>query len=135
MVDRSSLTSREFRLNGLTGGTYYWRVRSTARSGQSTNWNDPWKISVIRSAGNIEIEAADWGIERVGGNIYIVKGKTAPGMVVRSQGRTAFAGPDGTFRLQISAAASETKVEIGDDKGNRSGFVLSLRTGNLLGRY
>ena len=34
LADRSSLTSREFRLAGLQPGTDYWRVRSTARSGQ-----------------------------------------------------------------------------------------------------
>ena len=56
-------------------------------------------------------------------------------MVVRSQGRETFAGPDGAFRLQISTPSAETKVEIGDDRGNRAGFVISLRTGNLLGRY
>ncbi|HLA96558.1 MAG TPA: hypothetical protein VK612_12620, partial [Pyrinomonadaceae bacterium] len=29
LADRSSLTSRDFRLAGLTPGTYYWRIRST----------------------------------------------------------------------------------------------------------
>jgi len=54
---------------------------------------------------------------------------------VRSQGRETFAGPDGAFRVQISTPSAETKIEISDDRGNRSGFVLSLRSGNLLGRY
>ena len=33
LVDRSSLTSREFRLAGMQPGTYYWRVKSTAKIG------------------------------------------------------------------------------------------------------
>jgi len=135
LVDRASLPSREFRLSGLSPGTYYWRLKSTARSGQTTNWNEPWKFTIIKRGGNIAIDAAEWGVERMGGNVYIISGRTRPGMVVRSQGRETFAGPDGAFRMQISTPSAETKIEIGDDRGNRSGFVLSLRTGNLLGRY
>ena len=135
LVDRSGLTSREFRLAGLSPGTYYWRLRSNARSGQTTNWNDAWKFTVIKRGGSISIETSDWKAERVGGNVYFISGKTQPGMVVRSQGRETFAGPDGSFRLQISTPSAETKVEVGDDRGNRAGFVISLRTGNLLGRY
>lgn len=135
LVDRSGLTSREFRLSGLSPGTYYWRLRSVARSGQTTNWNDAWKFTVIKRGGSITIETYEWNVERVGGNVYFISGRTQPGMVVRSQGRETFAGPDGSFRLQISTPSAETKVEIGDDRGNRAGFVISLRTGNLLGRY
>jgi len=135
LVDRPGLTSREFRLAGLSPGTYYWRLKSTGKSGQTTNWNEPWKFTVIKHEGNISIEASGWVVERVGGNVYIISGKTLAGMVVRSQGRETFAGPDGSFKMQISTPSAETKVEIGDDRGNRSGFVLSLRSGNVLGRY
>jgi hypothetical protein len=50
-------------------------------------------------------------------------------------GRTTFAGPDGTFKLQIATPSAETSIEIGDDRGNRSGFVLSMRTGKVTGRF
>ena len=90
---------------------------------------------MIKRGGSISIETSEWTADRVGGNIYFISGKTQPGMVVRSQGRETFAGPDGSFRLQISTPSAETKVEVVDDRGNRAGFVISLRTGNLLGRY
>jgi hypothetical protein len=135
MVDRSGMPGREYRLAGLTPGTYYWRLRSTARSGQTTNWNDPWKFLVIREAENAGIIALEWKIERVGGLVYLVSGRTRPGMSVRSRGRETFAGPDGTFRLQITSPSPETAVEIGDDQGNRTGFVLSLKDGAVLRRY
>ncbi len=135
MVDRSGMTAREYRLVGLTPGTYYWRVRSTARSGQTTNWNDPWKLQVTRAADNVAIDATEWNVERVGGLVYLISGRTRPGMNVRSRGRETFAGPDGLFRLQITSPAIEVPVEIGDDQGNRSGFVLSLRNGRVLRRY
>jgi hypothetical protein len=135
LVDRGSLTSREFRLAGLAPGTYYWRVRSSSRSGQSSEWNPHWKFTVVRRGSSPTIEVAAWGVERVGGNVYLISGRTQPGLLVRSQGNQAFAGPDGSFRLQISTPLSEVAVEFGDDRGNRAGFVLSLRNSRVLRRY
>ena len=135
MVDRSGMTTRDYRLASLTPGIYYWRLRSTARSGQTTNWNDPWKFLVIRAADNSGIEAVEWRTERVGGLVYLISGRTKPGMSVRSRGREVFAGPDGTFRLQITSPSIETAVEIGDDQGNRSGYIISLKNGAVIRRY
>lgn len=135
MVDRSGMTVRDYRLAGLTPGVYYWRLRSTARSGQTTNWNDPWKFLVIRAADNSGIEAVEWKAERIGGLVYLISGRTRPGMSVRSRGREVFAGPDGSFRLQITSPSIETAVEIGDDQGNKSGYIISLKNGTVLRRY
>ena len=135
LVDRSSILSKEFRLTGLSPGTYYWRLKSTARSGQTTNWNDQWKFTVTKGGGTINIETSDWAVEALGGNVFLISGRTKPGMSVRAMGRTTFAGPDGTFKLQIATPSAETSIEIGDDRGNRSGFVLSMRTGKVTGRF
>ncbi|MBX3292139.1 MAG: FecR domain-containing protein [Acidobacteria bacterium] len=135
LVDRGNMSVREFRLSSLSPGTYYWRVRATARSGQLTNWNEAWKFIVVRSVGGVTIDASNWTVERVGGNVYLINGRTSPGMFVRSQGRETLSGPDGLFKLQISTPSIETSVEISDDRGNRTGFVISLRTGTVLRRY
>ncbi len=135
LVDRNDLTSREFRLNGLSPGSYYWRLKATGRSGQTTNWNDPWKFMVVRGGENVSIDASDWRVERVGGVVYLLTARTGPGLTVRSQGRETNSGPDGTFRLQISSPSIETAVEISDDRGNRAGFIISLRNGSVLRRY
>ncbi|MEO6656340.1 MAG: FecR domain-containing protein [Pyrinomonadaceae bacterium] len=135
LVDRNGMTSREFRLVGISPGTYYWRVRATARSGQTTNWNDAWKFNVVRGGDNVSIDASGWQVEQVGGNIYLITGRTGPGMIVRGKGRETYSGPDGTFRLQILSPSLETAVEIGDDRGNRTGFIISLRNGSVLRRY
>jgi FecR protein len=134
LVDRGSIAEREFRLSGLSPGTYYWRLRSTGRTGQTTNWNDQWKFTVVKRGANTSIEASDWSVEAVGGNVYFISGRTQPGMAVRALGRSTFAASDGSFKLQISTPAAEAFVEIGDDRGNRSGFILSMRTGNVTGR-
>ena len=134
LVDRSGMTAREFRL-GVTPGTYYWRVKATSTSGQTTNWNDAWKVLVVHAGDNGGIDAKDWTVEGVGGGIYLIRGRTSPGMAVRSSGRETFAGPDGAFKLQISSPLLETNVDISDGRGNRTGFVLSLKNGNVLRRY
>lgn len=135
MVDRSGLTSREFRLASLSPGTYYWRIKATGRSGQTTSWNDPWKFSVVRGSESVAIEATEWNVERVGGNVYLLSGRTRPGVTIKSQGRETNSAADGAFKMQISSPSLETAVEIGDDRGNRSGFIISLRNGKVLRRY
>lgn len=135
LVDRSGVTGRDFRLAGLMPGTYYWRLRATARSGQTTNWNDTWRFMVVRRGESISIDATEWSVERIGGIVYIISGRTRSGMMVRSQGRETVSAADGLFRLQISSPSVETAVEIGDDRGNRTGFVISLRNGAVLRRY
>jgi hypothetical protein len=135
MVDRSGLSSREFRLASLSPGSYYWRIRATGRSGQTTGWNDPWKFTVVRAGGAVAIDGSDWAVERVGGNIYLLSGRTRPGMTIKCQGRETNSAADGSFKMQISSPSIETAVEITDDRGNRSGFIISLRNGNVLRRY
>lgn len=135
LVDRGSLTGRDFRLAGLTPGTYYWRLRSTSASGQTSDWNPHFKFTVVKRGSSSAIEVAEWGAERVGGTVYILSGRTQPGLLVRSQDNQVFAASDGAFRLQVSTPLSEVAVELGDDGGNRAGFVLSLRNARVLRRF
>jgi hypothetical protein len=135
LVDRSGLQSHDFRLSNLMPGTYYWRLKATGRSGQTTNWNDPWRFSVVRSGGGGNIDAADWKVERIGGNVFLISGRTQPGMTITASGRTTFSANDGTFQIQVNSPSNEANVEVGDDRGNRSGFVISLQNGSVLRRY
>ena len=65
-------------------------------------------------------------VEPLGGNVYLISGKTQPGATVRISGREVFASADGSFRLQVSANSSTVTVEINDDRGNRSRYGLNL---------
>lgn len=135
MVDRSGLGAREFRLASLSPGSYYWRLKSTGRSGQTTSWNDPWKFTIVRAGSAAAIDASEWSVERVGGNVYLLSGRTRPGVTIKCQGRETNSAADGSFKMQISSPSIETAVEINDDRGNRSGFIISLRNGSVLRRY
>ena len=135
IVDRGSLAGRDFRINGLQPGTYYWRTRATSGTGQTSDWSEPWRFNVIRRDATRKIDAGEWNVERVGGNVFIMSGRTMPGALVRSLGRETFAAGDGSFRLQISTPVSEAAVEMSDDQGNRAGFVLSLRNAKVVRRF
>lgn len=135
LVDRSGLLSKDFRLAGLVAGTYYWRLKATSKSGQTTNWNDPWRFTIVKGGTGHGIDVADWRVESLGGSVYFVSGRTQPGVKVRSQGRETIAASDGTFKLQILSRSSVAAIEIGDDLGNHSGFVLSLGTATVTRRY
>jgi hypothetical protein len=136
LVDRGLITSRDFRLSGLAPGIYYWRLKTTSRSGQTSEWNDPWRFNVVKPEANPAIDVVDWKIENVGGNVYMISGRTRPGLYVRTtQNRQTFVAGDGTFRVQVSTPLSEVAVEVGDDTGNRVGFVLSTRSAKVLRRF
>lgn len=132
IIERENLTSQIFTLANLAPGTYYWRTRATAASGQTSDWGEPWKFTIIKQTASETLAASEWQIETVGGNIYLVNGKTQPGATVRIGGREVFAAADGSFRLQITAAAPNVTVEISDERGNRSRYALNLSSGRAV---
>jgi hypothetical protein len=135
LIDRPNLQGRTQRLSGLTPGNYYWRLKTTGRSGQISEWSEPWKFTIVKRDSSASITADEWNVEKVGGNIFIISGKTQPGLLVRSQNREVFAGGDGSFRLQVSTPLSEIAVEFVNDRGGRTGYVLSLRNAKVLRRF
>jgi hypothetical protein len=135
LFERDSVTNQHFTLGDVPPGIYYWRVRGTAASGQMSNWSEPGKFTVIKKETSQPIAAGEWQIENVGGNVYRVSGKTQAGATVRAQGRETFARGDGSFTLQISSSLSEVPIEIGDERGNRTSFVLSLKNGRVVRQY
>ena len=135
LVDRGAIMTRDFRLGGLMAGAYYWRLKTTSRAGQTSEWNEPYRFNVVKPEANPAIEVVDWRVENVGGNVFIVSGRTRAGLQVRTQNRQTFVAGDGTFRLQLSTPLSEVAIEFGDDRGNRAGFVLGLRNSRVLRRF
>ena len=79
--------------------------------------------------------ASGWQIESLGGRIYRLSGKTQPGATVRAQDKQTFATGDGSFLLQITSPSTQTTVEISDERGNRSSFVLNLTNGRVVRQF
>jgi hypothetical protein len=126
IIERDNLTSQIFTLANLAPGIYYWRLRASSASGQTSDWSEFWKFTITKAAASGTLEATDWQVETVGGNIYLISGKTQPGATVRIQGREVFATANGSFRLQVSAGSPNVTVEISDERGNRSRYGLNL---------
>ena len=122
-------------LISINPGTYYWRVRAQASTGQVTEWSEPWRFNVVKRDGSQKLSASDWKTENVGGKVYIVSGKTDPGATVNILGREVFAGSDGSFRLQVSVPANEVTVEIRDEHGNQTRHVISVSDSKVIRQY
>lgn len=131
-VERDDLTNQILNLPNFTPGVYYWRVRASTASGQQSDWSEPRKITIVRQTSSESITAGEWQVERVGGNVYRIRGRTRAGTIVRIGDRETFASADGGFIVQISTAAPNAAVDLSDDKGNRSRYNLSLATGDAV---
>jgi hypothetical protein len=133
--ETESLSAPSLLLANVAPGTYYWRIRGVAASGQASEWSEPWRFTVLKREEGEVINASDWQVESLGGRVFRIGGKTQPGAVVRILGRETFATGDGSFVLQVSALSSEVTIEISDEHGNRRRFVLSLASAKVLRQY
>jgi hypothetical protein len=135
VIQRESLTAPSFTLGNIVPGVYYWRVRGISTSGQTTEWSEPWRFTVVKREGNEKISATDWQVENIGGKLYLISGKTVSGAIVRIIGRETFAGPDGSFKMQVSVPTADATVEIRDEHGNRTTYVISLQTAKVVRQF
>ncbi|HZE68014.1 MAG TPA: FecR domain-containing protein [Pyrinomonadaceae bacterium] len=128
VIERDQLISNEFSASDLRPGTYFWRVRGTAQSGQTSDWSEPQKFVVATRGTGSQVPVANLTAEFLGGNIYLIRGRAEPGTTIRIVGREAIVGMDGNFQVQITAAAESRDVVVfaQDPQGNSSPYKLSL---------
>ena len=133
VIERDQLASTEFTASDLRPGVYFWRVRATAATGQTSDWSDPKKFVVANRGTGSRVAVSNLSAELLGGNVYLVKGRAAPGTTIRIAGRETLVPTDGSFQLQISAptGAQDLNVDAEDPNGNSSQYRLELsrRTG------
>ncbi|HEX3558052.1 MAG TPA: FecR domain-containing protein [Pyrinomonadaceae bacterium] len=132
LIERDQLQANEFTVDDLRQGNYFWRVLAVAQSGQASDWSEPQKFVVVGEGGTGEEAAvSDVQIEYVAGSIYLVRGRTQPGNIVRCEGRETLAARDGFFQLQINAAhpTRDVQIETADTQGNRNSFKFALPPG------
>lgn len=128
VMERDQLVATEFGASDLRTGTYFWRVRATAASGQASDWSDPLKFVVVTRGTGSQVAVSNLGAELLGGSIYLIRGKADPGTTIRVAGRETIAGNDGVFQIQVTASGSsrELSVEAQDSQGNSSQYRVSL---------
>ena len=129
VIERDQLISTQFSANDLRPGAYFWRVRANATSGQTSDWSEPQKFIVATpSTGSGSVSVTRLTTTYLGGDLYIIRGSSAPGTTISALGREALVGPDGTFQIQVTAASGTGEVTVFafDPHGNRSQYRLSL---------
>jgi prepilin-type processing-associated H-X9-DG protein len=119
-------------LADVKNGTYFWRVRALANSGQVGEWSEPLKFTVVSKDEGEILEVSNWQVDKVGTGVYLISGRANPGASVRIQGRETFALGDGNFRLQISTPGAQAEVIVSDEHGKRTRFRLALDTAKAI---
>ena len=130
VIERDQLAATEFGASDLRPGVYFWRVRATATSGQTSDWSEPRKFIVAQRGTGSQVLVSNLSAELLGGNIYLIRGKAEPGTTIRAGGREAIVPSDGNFQIQISASGSrEVLVDAQDPQGNGSQYKVPLSRG------
>ncbi len=129
VIERDQLIVTQFEVSDLRSGAYFWRVRATAASGQTSDWSEPLKFIVATQGNNLsEVPVANLSAVHLGGNVYIIRGTSSPGVTLRVSGREATAASDGSFQIQVSAPPSTREVTVlaYDSQGNSSQYRVPL---------
>jgi len=129
VIERDQLVVTQFNASDLRPGAYFWRIRATASSGQTSDWSEPLKFIVSTQGVNMgAVPMSNLTAAYLGGNVYIIRGTTSPGTSVRVSSREATALGDGNFQVQISAPSGmrEVTIEASDLQGNSSQYRVSL---------
>ena len=132
LIERDRLQATELAVDDLRHGNYFWRVLAVAPSGQTSDWSEPQKFVVVSEGGTGEaVSVSNVVVEFVGGQIYLVRGRTQPGNTLRCAGRETLAARDGSFQIQINAprGQADIAVEASDTRGNRNVFRFPLAPG------
>jgi len=130
LVERDQLAATQFSASDLRPAAYFWRVRATAASGQTSDWTEPQKFIVLGGGRNsTSISVSNLNVIYLGGNVYIVRGKTSPGVSVQISGRESVASSDGTFQVQLNAPPSthDVTLQVSDSQGNSSHYQVTLK--------
>ncbi len=131
VFERDQLIANNLNASDLRPGVYFWRVRATAASGQTSDWSEPQKFVVATNGTGQRVAVSNWSTEHIGGNIYIARGHADPGTTVRIGGREALVASDASFQIQITVTegARDITVEARDPQGNKDQYRFPLNAG------
>jgi hypothetical protein len=128
VIERDQLASTEFTAGDLRPGVYFWRVRAIASSGQTSDWSESKKFMIATRGTGSNVPVSNLEAELLGGQIYLIRGRSEPGTTIRAAGRDAIVPPEGQFQLQVTAprGTREISIEAEDSRGNVTPYRLSL---------
>jgi len=130
VIERDQLGSTEFSASDLRPGVYFWRVRAIASSGQTSDWSEPKKFIVATRGTGSNVPVSNLEAELLGGQVYLVRGRSEPGTTIRAAGRETIVPAEGSFQLQVTPppGTGEITIDAEDSRGNVTPYRLSLYT-------
>jgi hypothetical protein len=130
VIERDQLGSTEFSASDLRPGVYFWRVRAIASSGQTSDWSEPKKFIVATRGTGSSVPVSNLEAELLGGQVYLVRGRSEPGTTIRAAGRETIVPAEGSFQLQVTPppGTGEITIDAEDSRGNVTPYRLSLYT-------
>ena len=128
VIERDQLASTEFTASDLRPGVYFWRVRATAASGQTSDWSEPRKFIIVTRGTGSRVPVSNRTAELLWGRVYLIRGRSEPGTTIRVAGRETIVPTEGSFQIQTAApeGAPEITIEAADPRGNSTQYRLSL---------
>jgi hypothetical protein len=128
VIERDQLASNEFTASDLRPGVYFWRVRATAATGQTSDWSEPRKFIVVTRGTGTRVPVSNLTAELLWGRVYLVRGRSDPGTTIRIAGRETIVPTEGSFQIQTAApaGAQEITIEAADPRGNSTPYRLPL---------
>jgi hypothetical protein len=134
VIERDQLVATEFSVTDLRPGVYFWRLRATAQSGQTSDWSEAKKFVIATRGTGSQVPVTDLSSEFLGGNVYLVRGKAEPGTTITIGDREAIVPSEGNFQLQITGQnGREVTIYAQDAQGNGSQYRLLLSRGRNRG--
>jgi hypothetical protein len=128
VIERDQLGSTEFTASDLRPGVYFWRVRATASSGQTSEPSDPKKFIIAARGTGSSVPVSNLAAELLGGSIYLIRGRAEPGTTIRVAGRETIVPSEGSFQVQVTAPSGtqEIRIDAEDSRGNVTPYRVSL---------
>lgn len=128
VIERDQLGSTEFTASDLRPGVYFWRVRATASTGQTSEPSEPKKFIIATRGSGSRVPVSNLAAELLGGSIFLIRGRSEPGTTIRVAGRETIVPADGSFQIQITAppGMQEVNIDAEDPRGNSTPYRLSL---------
>jgi FecR protein len=129
VIERDQLIATEFNASDLRPGVYFWRVRASAATGQTSDWSEAQKFMVATKGTGSQVLVSNLSAELLGGDIYLIRGRADPGTTVRAGNRETIVPTESAFQLQITAppGAREITLQAADPQGNSTDYKVALR--------
>ncbi len=120
-ASRHHQTSPTAVFDNLAPGSYYWRVRASDEKGVAGPYSEPFVFTLVGGTSRRELSISVVRQMYLGGNSFMIEGRTEPGARVKVGGHIARSEANGDFRafVTLSGRSRQVLIEAEDQDGNK----------------